>query len=67
MTAKKTLMDKLTKVSENFTVNMYSNGYMVDVSGQDKNSDWKSVKVLVTTEEELLDLIKQITQLERTE
>jgi ribosomal protein S8 len=67
MTAKKTLLDKLTKVSENFTVNMYSNGYMVDVSGQNKNSDWKSVKILVATEEELLDLIKQITQLERTE
>ena len=27
--------DKLTKVNENFSVNMYDNGFMLEVSGKD--------------------------------
>lgn len=67
MSSAKLLSEKLIKVSESFTVNMYSNGYMTEISGQDKNSEWKTIKVLSTTDKELLELIKQITLLERTE
>ena len=35
----KTLSDKLTKVNENFTINMYDNGFMIEVGGRDDNDD----------------------------
>ena len=30
------ISDKLAKINENYTVNMYDNGYMFEVSGRDK-------------------------------
>ena len=39
------ISDKLTKVSESFTVNMYDNGYMIEVGGSDSKDDWKNVKL----------------------
>lgn len=50
---------KLAKVNDNFTVNRYDNGWMVEVSGNDKKDDWATVKVVCNTEQELFDLIKE--------
>ena len=58
-----TLLSKLTKVSESFTVNMYDNGYMVEVSGQDSEDNWKNVKLICNTIEEVLDLVKEINNM----
>ena len=52
-------LGKLAKVNDNFSVNRYDNGWMVEVSGNDKKDDWKTVKVLCNTEEELFALIKE--------
>jgi hypothetical protein len=57
--------DKLTKVSESFTVNMYDNGFMIEVGGQDANDDWKNAKILVSSVEELVVLIKEAASMER--
>jgi len=59
------ISDKLTKVNENFTVYMYDNGYMLEVSGRDSENDYKSVKLMVPTLEQLQDLIKEVTEMER--
>lgn len=59
------ISDKLVKVNESFTVNMYDNGYMVEIGGKDKKEDWKTSKTMVTTVDELLALIKEITDMER--
>lgn len=40
---------------------------MVEVSGVDRAGDWKSVKLIVNNREELVELVKQIVELERTE
>jgi hypothetical protein len=57
--------DKLTKISESFTVNMYDNGYMFEVSGRDSDGDYKSVKILAPTTEQLVLLIKEAIEMER--
>ena len=44
----KKLSDKLTKVNENFTINMYDNGYMIEVSGRDDEDNWKTSKIMST-------------------
>ena len=59
--------NKLSKVNESFTVNMYDNGFMVEVSGRDAKDDYKTSKVMVTTVDELIALIKEITVMERTD
>ena len=63
----KKLSDKLTKVNENFTINMYDNGYMIEVSGRDDEDNWKTSKIIVDTVEELLVLVREATELERAE
>jgi len=57
--------DKLQKVNDNFTINMYDNGYMLEISGRDDNDDWCTAKILCPSIEELVVLIKEAGQLER--
>lgn len=59
--------NKLSKVNESFTVNMYDNGFMVEVGGRDSKDDYKTSKVMVTTVDELIALITEITSMERTD
>jgi hypothetical protein len=54
-----TISNKLAKVNESFTVYRYDNGFMIEVSGKDHNDDWKTSKLLCSTEEELIELIKE--------
>lgn len=61
----KTLGDKLAKVNENFTINMYDNGFMIEVGGRDHDEEWKTAKIMVTTVEELLALVKEATEMDR--
>lgn len=56
---------KLATVSESFTVNMYDNGYMVEVSGQDAAEEWKTVKLICNTIEEVLKLVEEINKMPR--
>jgi len=59
------ISDKLTKVSESFTVNMYDNGYMIEVGGSDSKDDWKNVKLTVTELDSLIAIIKEVVAMER--
>jgi hypothetical protein len=53
------LSDKLAKVGDSLTVNMYDNGYMVEVSGRDSDDDWKTAKILCATLDEVYAVIKE--------
>ena len=61
------LSDKLIKVNENFTINMYDNGYMIEVGGRDDEDNWKTAKIMVGTVEELLVLVREATEIERAD
>jgi hypothetical protein len=68
--AKKTvkkISDKLVKVNENYSINMYDNGFMFEISGRDAENDYKSAKIMVSTVEELVALVKEAAELERDE
>ena len=62
----KTIGDKLAKVNDNFTVNMYDNGYMIEVSGQDSDEEWTSAKILCSKVEELTVIVQEATTMERS-
>ncbi len=59
------ISDKLAKINENYTVNMYDNGYMFEVSGRDKKGEYKSAKIMCTTTEQLIELVKEAADMER--
>jgi hypothetical protein len=59
------ISDKLVMVNESFSVYMYDNAYMIEVSGRDSENDYKTVKLMVQTLEQLQALIKEVTEMER--
>jgi hypothetical protein len=61
----KNISDKLDKVNESFTVYMYDNGYMIEVSGRDSENDYKTVKIMVNNLEQLVALVTEATEMER--
>ena len=62
---KATIGEKLAKVNDSFTVNMYDNGFMFEISGRDSSDDWKNAKIVVNTIEDLVDLINEASSLPR--
>lgn len=66
-TAVKTISDKLSKVSEQFTVYMYDNGYMFEISGRDRSGEYKTVKIMCTELAQVSALMQEATELERDE
>lgn len=61
------ISDKLIKVSDSFSVQMYDNGFMFEISGRNSDEDWRSVKILCNTQEQLIALINEATEMTRDE
>ena len=61
------LSDKLEKVNENYTINMYDNGFMIEISGRDSDDEYKTAKIMVPTIEQLIELVKEAAELPRDE
>jgi hypothetical protein len=59
------LSDKLVKVNDNFSVHMYDNGFMVEVGGRNKKSDYVSARILCSTLEEVQALVAEACVMER--
>ena len=59
------LDDKLAKVNDNFTVYMYDNGYMLEISGRTDSEEWATAKILCNTLDDLVALITEATAMER--
>ncbi len=59
------LSAKLTKVSDSLTVNIYDNGFMIEVSGRDKNEDYKTAKIKCDNLDEVNAIIKEASEMER--
>ncbi len=57
--------DKLEKVSDSFTINMYDNGFMVEVSGRDSDGEWKTAKVLCQNLDQVVSLVSEVAKMER--
>lgn len=57
-------LKKLSKVNESININRYDNGWMVEIGGRDKDSEWKTTKTLCNSEDELIALIKEWNSIE---
>jgi hypothetical protein len=61
------ISDKLAKVNDNYTINMYDNGFMIEVGGRDSEDDWKTAKIIVSSVDELVALVKEVAELPRND
>ena len=59
------LTEKLTKCGDSLTVNMYDNGFMVEVSGRDNKDDWKTTKIMCPTLDDVVQVIKDASEMPR--
>jgi len=62
-----TIADKLTTVNESFTINMYDNGYMVEVGGRDAENDWKTSKIICATLDEVIAIVREVDAMPRND
>jgi len=61
----KKISDKLVKVNDNLTVNILDNGYFVEIGGRDKDDNWITVKLMCTNLNEVNDLIKEASEMDK--
>lgn len=61
----KKISDKLVKINDSLTLNLYDNGYMIEVNGRDANDDWSQVKITCNTLDEVNTLIKEANDLDK--
>ena len=47
------------------TLNLYDNGFMVEVSGKDLNDDWSTAKIMASSKEEVVAIIDEAVSMER--
>lgn len=59
------LSDKLTKCSDSLTVNIYDNGFMVEVSGRDNLDDWATAKIMCASLEDVNAVIAEAVSMPR--
>lgn len=59
------ISDKLTKVNESFTINMYDNGFMIEAGGRNKKGDYVTAKILCNTVDEVLSLVREACEMDK--
>lgn len=60
------VVDKLETVDETVSIRMYDNGFVVEVSGNTKNNDWATAKILCDSLDKVYLLLAEISTIKRT-
>jgi hypothetical protein len=61
------ISDKLVKINESFTVNMYDNGFMFEITGRNKKSDYVTAKIMCSDLDQVITLMREAVLMERDE
>jgi hypothetical protein len=60
------IADKLKKINDSLSINLYDNGYMVEVNGRDFDDDYTQVKIVCLSVQEINDVIAEAVEMEKT-
>lgn len=60
------IADKLKKINRSVTINLYDNGYMVEVDGRDFDDDYTDVKIVCLSLQEINDIVAEAVEMEKT-
>ena len=61
------IADKLKTVNESFTINMYDNGYMVEIGGRNEDENWTNTKIICSSIDEVIVLVKEAATMPRND
>jgi hypothetical protein len=56
---------KMISTDDHITINLYDNGYMLEVSGRDSEDEWVTSKILCDTLDKVFELITEISTMKR--
>lgn len=59
------ISDKLTTINDNFTITMYDNGYLIDVSGRNADEEYSTAKIMVSDVERLIELVREAVDMDQ--
>ena len=60
------LSEKLTKADDSVSIQIFDNGYMVEVGGRDAEDDWATAKIMCATLDEVNAVVKEAAYMERS-
>lgn len=60
------LSDKLTKADDSVQIQIFDNGFMVEVSGRNADDDWATAKVMCATLDEVNAVVAEAAEMERS-
>lgn len=60
------IADKLRKVGDSITINIYDNGFMVEVSGRDNDDDYTQAKIICSDLAAVNAVIKEAVEMEKS-
>jgi hypothetical protein len=58
--------DKLIKVNDTVTINIYDNGFMVEVSGRDHDDEWSQAKIVCSDLDIVSAVLQEIVKMDKT-
>ena len=58
------ISDKLKKVNDEINITRFDNGYTVRVGGKQDEDEWGDVRIVCTTLEQVLALVKEYSDME---
>ena len=59
------LSEKLAKADDSVSIQIFDNGYMVEVSGRNAEDDWATAKIMCATLEEVNAVVAEAAEMER--
>ena len=60
------ISDKLSKIEEAVSIQMYDNGFLFEVQGRNIDDEWSTVKILCSDLAEVSKLLTEATTLPRS-
>ena len=60
------LSDKLAKADDSVSIQIFDNGFMVEVGGRNAEDDWATAKVMCATLDEVNAVVKEAAEMERS-
>ena len=59
------LIDIFAKINDNYTVTNCHNGFVIEVSGQDRDAEWITAKYVIKSLDELKDAVQDLAWMQR--
>jgi TATA-box binding protein (TBP) (component of TFIID and TFIIIB) len=60
------LSDKLSKADDSVSIQIFDNGFMVEVGGRNAEDDWATAKIMCATLDEVNAVVAEAAEMERS-